>query len=104
METDNKPNAMTPPLDKDAHETKLIAMAYAQAEHEFSTNDASSQVELHFLKMGSRKEELMIEQIKRQNLLLEARIKEAESTQRIEDMLEDVKSAIKLYSGHGGSI
>jgi len=92
----NKP--MTPPIDTTDHETKLISLAYRQAEKELEQQTASSQVVKHFLDLGKAKAELESRKLEYEIKLLEAKIKSEESTQNIQQLYENVLEALQSYS------
>lgn len=87
--------AMTP----EARENQMIALAMAQAEQELREGRASSQVVTHFLKLGSTKEQLELEKIKKENRLLEAKSKALESASRSEELFAKAIKAFGIYSG-----
>jgi DNA polymerase III delta prime subunit len=89
---------MTPPLNDDSQENKLVALAFRQAQSQLETKSASSQVVTHFLKLGSRKAKIELENLKLQNQLLEEKILAERSGQELNNMLGAVLEALKSYS------
>lgn len=87
--------AMTP----EARENQMIALAMAQAEQELREGRASSQVVTHFLKLGSTKEQLELEKLKKENRLLEVKSMAIESTARSEELYTKAIKAFGIYSG-----
>jgi hypothetical protein len=88
--------AMTP----EARENQMIALAMAQAEQELREGRASSQVVTHFLKLGSTKEQLELEKLKKENRLLEVKSMAIESTARSEELYIKAIKAFGIYSGN----
>lgn len=93
-----KKTGMTPPLSDEASESKMIALAFKQAQKQLENGTASSQIVTHFLKLASRYAEIEYEQKRLQNLLLEEKIASEQQGQKTSEMLQEVLSAIKSYS------
>ena len=89
---------VTPPLDDEGMENKLISLAMRQAEQQLTDKTASSQVMTHFLRLGSARARIEEEQLKLQNLLLEEKIRSEQSGQQIEAMFEELKEALQGYT------
>ena len=88
-----------PALTPEARENQMISLAVDVAEQQMLKGTASSQVITHFLKLGSRKEQLEREKLENENELLRTRIKALESSEKSEEMYAKVLKAIKEYSG-----
>lgn len=86
-------------MSPEARENQLISEAVDLAEEQMLNGTASSQVITHFLKLGSRKEQLEREKLENENELLRTRIKALESSEKSEEMYAKVLRAIKEYSG-----
>ena len=86
-------------MSPEARENQLISEAVDLAEEQILNGTASSQVITHFLKLGSRKEQLEREKLENENELLRTRIKALESSEKSEEMYAKVLRAIKEYSG-----
>lgn len=91
-----EPNT-SPSLDDEELENKLIALAYKQSEQQLMEGTASSQIVTHFLKLGTRKAELELEQAKLQNKLLEEKIISEQSSAEINQMFVEVMNELKNY-------
>ena len=91
-------HVMTPPLNDDSQENKLVALAFIQAQSQLEAQTASSQVVTHFLKLGSRKAKVELENLKLQNKLLEEKILAERSGLELNTMLGAVLDALKSYS------
>lgn len=87
------------PKSDEEREMHLINLAYDYAEKQFLDGTASSQVTTHFLKMGSAKTRLEEEKIRRENLLLEARVEELKSTAVMQELYEQAIRSMTLYQG-----
>ena len=86
-------------MSPEARENQMISLAVDVAEQQMLKGTASSQVITHFLKLGSRKEQLEREKLENENELLRTRIKALESSEKSEEMYTKVLRAIKEYSG-----
>ena len=86
----------TTPEDR---EQQMISLADTVAEKQMLAGTASSQVITHYLKLGTSRERLEQEKIKRENLLLEAKNSEMASRGRAEDLVAQVLEKMKLYAG-----
>lgn len=88
-------------LSPDARENQMIAYATNLAERQLREGTASSQVIVHYLKLGSSKEKLEKKLLEEQVKLAEAKTELLQSTQRMEQLYSDAIDAMRRYSGHG---
>lgn len=91
--------AMTPEQD----ENECISLAFALAKEKLRDGTASSQLITEFIKAGSFKRELEIEELKSKVKLLETKCVSLESQRRSEDIAEKALEAFKTYAGQGDS-
>ena len=94
---------LRPALSPEARENQLVSLAVDLAEQQLLDGTASSQVITHYLKLGSSREKLERERLAEENKLLKAKTEQIESQKRIEELYADAISAMKRYSGQGGS-
>lgn len=87
------------PKSDEEREMHLINLAYDYAEKQFLEGTASSQVTTHFLKMGSAKNKLEEEKVRRENLLLEARVEELKSAALVQELYERAIISMTAYQG-----
>lgn len=92
---------MRPALTPEARENQLISLAVDLAERQLMEGTASSQVITHFLKLGTTKAELEKEKLKQENKLLEAKTKQAETSEEIKSLYENAIKAFRNYNGQG---
>lgn len=97
-ENEKKPRR-PPATTVEARENQLISSAYDLAETQIAKGTASSQVITHFLKMGTVREGLEREKLKRENTLLEARTDDIRTAARMEELVGDVIKAFRGYTG-----
>ena len=88
-----------PASTPEERDNQMISLAYDRAEQQLRDGTASSQVIVHFLKLGNIKSELELEKLKKENSLLDAKASAIESTKRIEELYADAIDAMKSYKG-----
>lgn len=87
--------AMTP----EARENQLIALAIDRVEQRIIDGTASSQELIHYLKLGSEKNQLEMEKLRKENELLTAKTSALESAKHIEEMYVNAIAAMRSYNG-----
>lgn len=90
---------MRPALTPEARENQMIALAYDLVEQRIRNGTASSQETVHFLKLGTVKEQLEREKLKTENQLLQAKIKDLESQATSASLYGEALKAFSVYSG-----
>lgn len=88
--------ARTPEL----REEQLIARAVNLAEKQILEETASSQIIVHFLRLGTEKAKLEREKLKHENELLRAKTEAIESSKKQADLYKQAIDAMKQYSGN----
>ena len=89
---------ITPPLNDESQESKLVALAFSQAKKELENQTASSQVVTHFLRLGSQRAKVELKKLELENKLLEEKILSERSGQELTNMIGEVIAALKSYS------
>lgn len=92
---------MRPALTPDSRENQLISLAVDCAEKQMREGTASSQVIVHYLKLGSSKERREREKLEEEIKLLRAKTEAMKSAKVIEELYTEAINAMKTYSGHG---
>lgn len=90
-----RPPATTP----EARENQLIALAIDEAEKQIRNGTASSQILTHYLKLGTTREQLEKEKLRRENELLKARVEALASAARVEELYAEAIRAMAAYAG-----
>jgi hypothetical protein len=90
-----RPPATTP----ESRELQLIAAAVDLAEEQILSGKASSQVITHYLKLGTTRERLEQERLKRENELLQAKVQSLASAERVEELYSKALNAMRSYAG-----
>ena len=80
-------------------ENQLISLAFDRAEQQLRDGTASSQVITHFLKLGTVKNEIELEKLRRENELLAAKTSAIESAENVERLYADAIKAMQKYRG-----
>lgn len=93
-----------PALSPEAKQNELIALATAVAEKQLREGTASSQLIVHYLKLGTEKERLEQEKLRAENKLLDAKTSNIESSQRTEELFKEAIAAMGLYKGSGEGV
>lgn len=88
-----------PPLNPEAKENQMVALAMELAEKQLRDGTASSQVIAHFLKLGSSKEKLEQEILEKQTELLQAKTEMLRSSKYTEELYANALKAMRKYSG-----
>lgn len=81
----------------EARENQLISKAVDLAEKQLEAGTASAQVIVHYLRLGTTRERLEKEKLKKENQLLEARTEALQSTKRIEELYSQALDAMRSY-------
>lgn len=90
-----RPPARTP----EDREQQLIGAAVDLVEQQIQDGTASAQVLTHFLKLGSSRERLEQERLRRENILLGAKAEAMESAKRMEELYAEAITAMRSYAG-----
>jgi hypothetical protein len=88
-----------PATTPEGRENQLVNLAVSRAEQQLRDGTASAQVITHYLKLGSTREQLEQERLRRENALLEAKIASIESQKSMEELYIKAISAMRSYSG-----
>jgi hypothetical protein len=88
-----------PAITIEGRENQLIASAIDLAERQLKDGSASSQVISHYLKLGSTRERLEQERLRKENELLSAKVEQLASAKRIEDLYKTALNAMRSYAG-----
>jgi len=88
---------MTPPTTDEGLENKLISLAYKHAQKLLEDGSAPSQITTHFLRLGSMRAKVEMEELKLKSKLLAARIETEQGGQKLTEMFQAVMSVLKDY-------
>lgn len=97
---DDSPTPLPPPAKTlEGREDQLIAAAMDLVERRISEGTASAQETVHFLKLGSVRNQLEQEKLRGENQVLLARVKDLESRRSGDELYAAALQAFKGYSG-----
>ena len=88
-----------PPLTAEGKEKQMISLAMDCAEEQLRNRTASSQLIVHYLRLGSEKNRLEMEKLQKENELLKAKTEALQSIKSQEELYAEAIKAIKRYSG-----
>lgn len=88
-----------PAVDPESRENQMIGLAVSQAERMLLEGRAPTQIVVHFLRLGTTKNQLEKEKLRKENLLLEAKANALESAARTEELYARAIDAMREYSG-----
>lgn len=94
--------ARTPPrpaTTPEIREQQLVAAAVELAEKQILAGTASSQVLVHYLKLGSTRERLEQQRLTQENRLTEAKIEQIAAAARVEELYKEAMKVFTSYSG-----
>lgn len=94
-----EPKLPPPATTLEGREDQLIAAAMDLVERRIAEGTASAQETVHFLKLGSVRNQLEQSKLKSENDMLNAKVKEMESRQSSEGLYAEALAAFKGYSG-----
>lgn len=83
----------------EGREDQLIAAAMDLVERRIAEGTASAQETVHFLKLGSVRNQIEQKKLNAENDMLSARVKDMESRQNSEGLYAEALRAFKGYSG-----
>ena len=100
----NNPSPRRPPATTpEGRQNQLVSAAYDLAEKQIAEGSATSQVITHFLKLGTARENLELERIRKENKLLDAKVENLSSQANTEELYREALAAMRSYSGLGTS-
>lgn len=80
-------------------EDQVINLAIDLAEKQLANGTATSQIMVHYLRLGTVKSKLEIEKIRHENELLQAKTAQIKSVEKLTELYEDAISAMRSYQG-----
>lgn len=97
----SNPRRGRPAATPEQRENQMVALAVDLAEKQLREGTASAQVINHYLRLGTSRERLEQEKLRRENELLEARADAIASAARMEELYTVAIEAMRKYAGHG---
>lgn len=100
-DTSDTKKKIKPALTPEARESRMISLAMDRAEEALLNGTASNSMILHFLKLGSMKEQRELEKLEADTDLAKTKVKTLEAAQKADEMYVNALNAFRSYSGHG---
>lgn len=98
--TKTKPKRkLKPSTTPEGRENQMIALAIDLAEQQLRDGTASSQVITHYLKLGTMKERLEMENLRHEIELKVAKTEALQSAKHVEELYTNALNAMRAYSG-----
>lgn len=98
-ENSNPKRPQRPALSPEARESQLVSLAVDLAEQQLRDGTASSQVITHYLKLGSMREKIERDLMKKQMELMDAKKQNLQSTEEIKELYSEAIKALGIYGG-----
>lgn len=95
--TERSTRRRAPALTPEDREDQLISLAIDVAEQQLRDGTASAQVITHYLKLGSTKERLEKEKLRRENILLSAKADSIRSEKDVQNLYRNAIDAFRSY-------
>jgi len=97
---EKNPDPLPPPATTlEGREDQLIAAAMDLVERRIHEGTASAQETVHFLRLGSVRNQLEQDKLRHENEVLKTRVKEMESRRTSEELYEKALAAMRGYQG-----
>lgn len=81
----------------EGRENQMVNLAIEEAERQIRAGTASSQIITHYLKLGTTRESLEQERLRRENTLLSARAQAMANAERMEELMREALDAFRGY-------
>lgn len=101
MESSRAPGRLRPGLTPESNENQCISLAMDIAKQKLLDGTASNSMILHFLKLGTTREQLERERLEVQMELDKAKKEALESQAKVEQLYAEAMKAMQRYSGYG---
>lgn len=86
-------------ITAEEREAQVINLAIDLAEKQLADGTATSQIMVHYLRLGTVKSQLEIEKLKHETELLQAKTAQIKSVEKLTELYEDAISAMRSYQG-----
>lgn len=102
-ESPRAPGRLRPGLSPESNENQCISLAMDIAKQKLLDGTASNSMILHFLKLGTTREQLERERLEVQMELDKAKKEALESQSKVEQLYAEAMKAMQLYSGYSSN-
>ena len=90
---------MAPATTPEGREQQMVSLAFDLAQAQLEDGTASAQVITHFLKFGSSQNALEKEKLRKENLLMQARVDQISASAQNSELYQEAINMMKIYTG-----
>ena len=90
---------MAPATTPEGREQQMVSLAFDLAQAQLEEGTASAQVITHFLKFGSSQNALEKEKLRKENLLMQARVDQISAASQNSELYMEAINMMKIYTG-----
>ncbi len=90
---------MAPATTPEGREQQMVSLAFDLAQSQLEDGTASAQVITHFLKFGSSQNALEKEKLRKENLLMQARVDHISASAQNSELYQEAINMMKVYTG-----
>ena len=90
---------MAPATTPEGSEQQMVSLAFDLAQAQLEDGTASAQVITHFLKFGSSQNALEKEKLRKENLLMQARVDQISAASQNSELYMEAINMMKIYTG-----
>ena len=90
---------MPPATTPEGREQQMVSLAFDLAQQQLEDGSASAQVITHFLKFGSSQNALEKEKLRKENLLMQARVDQISASAQNSELYLEAINMMKIYTG-----
>ena len=90
---------MAPAATPEGREMQMVSLAFDLAQSQLEDGTASAQVITHFLKFGSSQNALEKEKLRKENLLMQARVDQISAASQNSELYMEAINMMKIYTG-----
>lgn len=90
---------MAPATTPEGREQQMVSLAFDLAQSQLEDGTASAQVITHFLKFGSSQNALEKEKLRKENLLMQARVDQISASAQNSELYQEAINMMKIYTG-----
>ena len=90
---------MAPAATPEGREMQMVSLAFDLAQSQLEDGTASAQVITHFLKFGSSQNALEKEKLRKENLLMQARVDQISAASQNSELYMEAINMMKVYTG-----
>jgi malate synthase len=98
VSSDDSSKKLREPLTMEEYENQMVMLAYESAKKKLESGRATSQLETHFLKIGTARAALEMEKLRADVELTKEKIRSESEGKRVEEAVQKAVDALTTYS------